>query len=182
MRKIIASEFLTLDGVMEAPEKWSFPFQNDETAKFKSDELFASDALLLGRETYQIFEASWPSRTGEFADRMNGLPKFVASTTLKKAGWNNSKLIKGGIAEEVTWLKQQPGGNLLIVGSATLVHTLMQHGLIDEYRFMIMPILLGSGRQFFKEGSDRITVRLVDRRPFSSGAIALIYHADGKSS
>src|SRR5881397_3656855 len=111
MRKVVVSEFVTLDGVMEAPDKWSFPFWNDEIAKFKFDELSASDALLLGRVTYQGFAAAWPHMTekeGKYADMMNGYPKFVVSTTLGKPEWNNSKLIKKSVAEEVSKLKQQP--------------------------------------------------------------------------
>lgn len=167
---------------MEAPEKWSFPFQNDETTKFKFDELFASGALLLGRATYQTFEASWPSRKGEFADRMNGLPKFVVSTTLEEAAWTNSTLIHGDVPVEVSRLKQHSEEDILIVGSATLVRTLIQHGLIDEYRFMIMPILLGSGRHFFQDGQNRTTLSLVERKPFSTGAIALIYQTASKAN
>ncbi len=174
MRRVIVSEFVTLDGVFEAPEKWSFPFQNDETAKFKSDELFASDALLLGKVTYQIFAASWPSRTGEFADRMNSLPKYVVSTTLKKVEWNNSSLIKGNVVEEVSKLKQQPGQDILIAGSGELVHTLMQHDLIDEYRLMVFPVVLGSGKRPFRDGSNT-TLRHVETRTFGSGVVALTY-------
>lgn len=129
MRKVIVTEFITLDGIVEAPEKWSFPFWNDEIAKFKHDELFASDALLLGRVTYQGFAAAWPSRTDEtgFADRINSLPKFVVSTTLDKVEWNNSSLIKdtNHLADEISKLKQQLGQNLLIYGSPQLVQSLM---------------------------------------------------------
>lgn len=142
MRKVIVSMFVTLDGVMEDPggaEKfkhggWTLPYWDEEIGKFKFAELFASDALLLGRVTYQGFADAWPSRTDEagFADRMNSLPKFVVSTTLEEVGWNNSRLIKGNIAEEVSKLKQQPGQDILIAGSGELVHTLMQHDLIDE--------------------------------------------------
>ncbi len=159
MRKVIVSEYVTLDGVMEDPgggEKsehggWSFQFWNEEAAKYKFDELFASDALLLGRVTYQGFAKAWPSMTDEhgFADRMNGLPKFVVSTTLEEVEWNNSRLIKGNIAEEVYKLKQQPGQDILVAGSGELVHTLMQHDLIDEYRIMVHPVVLGSGKRLF---------------------------------
>ncbi len=114
---------------------WSFRFWNEEAAKFKFDELFASDTLLLGRVTYQIFADTWPSRTDEqgFADRMNSLPKYMVSTTLAKAEWNNSHVIRGNVAEEVSRLKQQPGQNIMVDGSARLVQTLMQHNLVDEY-------------------------------------------------
>src|SRR5436305_2996163 len=120
MRKLVVSEYVTLDGVMEAPNKWSFQFWNEEAAQFKFDELFASDALLLGRVTYQGFAAAWPSMKDEagFGDRMNGLPKYVVSTTLEEAAWNNSTLIKENVAEAVAALKQQPGQDILVAGSA----------------------------------------------------------------
>src|SRR5437868_9157557 len=147
MRKVVVSMSLSVDGVMEDPggaEKfehggWTIPYWDDEIGKFKFEELFASDALLLGRVTYQGFAAAWPSQADEagFADRMNSLPKYVVSTTLEELEWNNSRLIKGNVAEEVAKLKQQPGQAILIAGSATLIHTLMQHDLIDEYRLLV---------------------------------------------
>jgi dihydrofolate reductase len=140
MRRVVVSEFVSLDGVMEAPDKWHFQFWHEEMGKYKYDELFASDALLLGRVTYEGFAAAWPSRAGDddFADRMNDLPKYVVSTSLEESlEWNNSSLIKGNTAEEVSRLKQQPGQDILIAGSADLVNTLMPYGLIDEYRLMI---------------------------------------------
>ncbi len=187
MRKVIVSEFVTLDGVMEDPggaEKfehggWTMPYWNEEIGKFKFDELFASDALLLGRVTYQGFAAAWPSRTDEagFADRMNSLPKFVVSTTLGKVEWNNSRLIKGNVAEEVSKLKQQPGQDILIAGSGELVHTLMQHDLIDEYRLLVYPVVLGSGKRLFQDGS-KTTLRLVETKRFDSGVVLLHYQPD----
>src|SRR5947199_1889671 len=130
MRKVIATEYVTLDGVMEEPGMWSFPFFNDELAKYKYDELFASGALLLGRVTYQGFAAAWPTMTGtgEFGERMNSMPKYVASTTLKETEWNAS-LIEGDVAEAVSTLKRQPGRDLLVAGSGVLVRTLLQHDL-----------------------------------------------------
>ena len=184
MRKVIVSEFVTLDGVMEDPggaEKferggWTMPYWNEEIGKVKFDELFASDALLLGRVTYQGFAAAWPSMTDEagFADRMNSLPKFVVSTTLEKVEWNNSRLIKGNVAEEVSKLKQQPGQDILIAGSGELVHTLMQHDLIDEYRLLVYPVVLGSGKRLFKDGS-KTTLRLIETKTFRSGVVLLSY-------
>lgn len=176
MRKVVVTEFLTLDGVMEAPEKWTSPFGNEEIAKYKFDELFASDALLLGRVTYQGFAAAWPSRTDEsgFADRMNSLPKFVASTTLRELKWNNSSLIKENVAEGISRLKQQPGQNILIYGSGALVHTLAQHDLIDEYRLLVYPVVLGSGKRLFKDGSDT-ALKLAETQAFSTGVVALHY-------
>ena len=176
MRKIIATEYLTLDGVMEAPNKWSGPFWNDEAAQFKFDELFASDALLLGRVTYQGFAAAWPSMTDEagFADRMNGLPKFVVSTTLDTAEWNNSRLIKANVADEVRALKQQPGQDILLAGSADLVDSLMQDDLIDEYRLMVHPVVVGHGKRLFREGRAK-TLQLIGTKTLSSGIIILAY-------
>lgn len=185
MRRVVVTEYVTLDGVMEDPGGgdgtthggWSFQFWSEEAGKFKFDELFASDALLLGRVTYEGFAKAWPSRTDEagFADRMNSLPKFVVSKTLEKVEWNNSKLIKGNIAEEVYKLKQQPGQDILVCGSGQLVHTLMQHDLIDEYRIMVHPVVLGSGKRLIKDGSEMKVLRLVDTKIFGSGIVVLYY-------
>jgi dihydrofolate reductase len=188
MRRLIATEYVTLDGVVEAPGGedslgarggWSFSFWDEEAAKFKLDELFASDTLLLGRVTYQIFAAAWPSRTDEqgFADRMNSLPKYIVSTTLEKAEWNNSHLIKANVVEEISKLKQQPGQSILVYGSANLVDTLMQHNLIDEYRLMIFPIVLGIGKRLFRDGSST-TLKLVETQTFSSGVVVLTYEPE----
>jgi dihydrofolate reductase len=185
MRKVVVSEYLTLDGVMQDPGGvgeieqggWTIPYWNDEIAKFQFDGLFASDALLLGRVTYQGFAAAWPSmepEEGEFAVRMNNLPKYVVSTTLEKVEWNNSQLITGDVAQAVAKLKQQPGQDILIAGSAALVQTLMQHNLIDEYRLLVYPVVLGSGKRLFGEGSTT-NLRLVETRTFSSGVVALTY-------
>ncbi|SRR5450759_1068680 len=190
MRKLVVTEYVTLDGVMEDPGGsegtkhggWSFQFWNQKAAKVKPDELFASDALLLGRVTYQGFAKAWPSMTDElgFADRMNGLPKFVVSTTLEKAECNNSRLIRENIPEEVSRLKRQPGQDILVAGSRELVHTLLQHDLIDEYRLMVHPVVLGSGKRLFPDGSDMKVLRLVDTRTFSSGIVLLSYQPDKK--
>jgi Dihydrofolate reductase len=190
MRKLVATEYLTLEGVMEAPGSetslgerggWSFLFSSDEHRQFKFDELLASDALLLGRVTYEIFAASWPSGTGEFADRMNGLPKYVVSTTLQKAEWNNSHLISDAthVVEEVVKLKQQPGKDILLTGSADLMHTMRQHNLIDEYHFMVYPIVLGTGKRLFKDGNNT-TLKLIKSQTFSTGVVVLIYQPDTK--
>jgi len=177
MRKVIATEYVMLDGVMEEPGQWSFPFWNDEAAQYKSEELFASDALLLGRVTYQGFAAAWPTMTdtGEFGEKMNSMPKYVASTTLEELAWNNSRLINGNVVEEVSALKQQPGQDLLLAGSGVLVHTLMQHDLIDEYRLMVHPIILGSGKRLFRDGGAMKTLKLVETKTFSSGVVVLSY-------
>jgi dihydrofolate reductase len=178
MSRVVVTEFVTLDGVMEAPDKWSFPYWNEQAAKFKRDELFESDALLLGRVTYQGFADAWPSRTDEegFADRMNSLPKFVVSTTLNQVDWNNSKLIKSNVAEELARLKQQPGQGILIYGSGQLVNSLMPHGLIDEYRLMVYPLVVGSGKRLFRDGRDTTALKLVETETFSTGVVVLRYH------
>jgi dihydrofolate reductase len=184
-RRVVVSEFVTLDGVMQGPggaepgfehAGWSMAYWHEEIARFKFDELVASDALLLGRVTYQGFAAAWPSASDEqgFADRMNGLPKFVVSTTLNTVEWNNSHLIKGNIAAEVSSLKQQPGQDILIGGSATLVQTLMRHDLIDEYRLLVYPVVLGSGKRIFKDGTTT-TLSLVESRALPTGVVLVRY-------
>ena len=189
MSNVVVTEFLTLDGVMEAPGgefhpdgkgAWTFQFFNDEAGKFKFNELFAADALLLGRVTYQHFAAAWPSMTDEegFADRMNSLPKFVASTTLQEPLEWNATLIQGDVAEAVSKLKQQPGQDILICGSADLVHTLMQYDLIDEFRLMLFPVILGSGKRLFRERIASTALRLVETKTFSSGVVVLSYAPD----
>jgi dihydrofolate reductase len=189
MRKVFVTEFVSLDGVMEDPggaEKfvhggWTMPYWSDEIGKFKLDELFSSDALLLGRVTYQGFAAAWPSRTDQegFAQRMNSLPKYVVSTTLDKAEWNNSHLIKGNIPKEVSQLKKQPGQDIMVAGSNRLVHTLMQHDLIDEYRLLVYPVVLGSGKRLFGDVS-KATLRPVETKMFSSGVVLLRYQPNSK--
>lgn len=187
MRKIVVSEFVTLDGVIQDPggvgeiERggWNIPYVNDEFAKYKFDELSASDALLLGRVTYQGFAAAWPDAShtetgGDYATMMNSYPKYVVSTTLDQAAWNNSHLIKANVVEEVSKLKQQPGKDILVFGSGELVQMLMQHGLIDEYHLQIHPVVLGSGKRLFRDGSTT-NLRLVETQTFSSGVVALTY-------
>jgi dihydrofolate reductase len=182
MRKIVVSEFLTLDGVMEDPG-WTFPYWNDKIATFKLDELFASDALLLGRLTYQGFAGAWPSRTDEegYADRMNNLPKYVVSTTLEMAEWNNSTLIKENVVAQISELKQQPGQSILVFGSGTLVQTLVQHDLVDDFVLLLYPLVLGKGKRLFREGSN-VMLRLVESQVFSSGVVALSYQPDRKQA
>ena len=136
MRKIIVTEFMTLDGVMEAPENWAFDFQNEETGEFKTKELFKSDTILVGEVTYTIFAESWPSRTGDFADRMNSIPKYVVTTNDGELTWNNSHVIKENIVEEIARLKQQPGKDILVPGSGVLVQTLLDNDLVDELRLL----------------------------------------------
>jgi len=184
MRKVVATEYVTLDGIFDDPGGgdgtqhggWSFQFWNEEAAKFKYDELFASDALLLGRVTYEGFAKAWPTMTGtgEFGERMNSLPKYVVSTTLQELTWNNSHLISENVAEEIAKLKQQEGKDILLSGSGKLVRVLMQHDLIDEYRLMVHPTILGSGKRLF-DGSEVKVLKLVKTKSFSSGIVVLSY-------
>jgi len=183
MKKIVVSEFVTLNGVAEEPGKWSFPFWNEEISKFKFDELFSSDALLLGRETYQGFAKAWPSMTDTagYAKRMNSFPKHVASQTLEKLEWNNSHLIRGNIEKEVAKLKQQPGLDLLTFGSGQLVNALMQHDMIDEYLFLVYPIIWGNGKRLFSDPS-KSGLKLVETKSFSSGVVLLRYQTNRKQA
>jgi dihydrofolate reductase len=174
MGKIVAVEYVSLDGVMEEPS-WSGPYFNEELQKFQYDNLFESDALLLGRVTYEGFKSAWPGMSDEagFADRMNGLPKHVATTTLMEPEWNAS-FIRGDVAEAVTRLK---GANrtLLINGSAQLVNYLGGHGLIDEYRLMIYPVLVGGGRRLFDADGPKGAFTLTKSRTTESGVTILNY-------
>ncbi len=175
MRKVVVSEFVTLDGVFEDPA-WTFPFRSEEGERYKLAELQAADALLLGRVTYEGFAAAWPGmaeQTGEYGAMMNGYPKYVASTTLDTVEWNAS-VLKGEIADEVAGLKRQPGRDLLVFGSGRLVETLLRHNLIDEYRLLVFPVVLGRGRRLFPEGF-ATTLHLVEAKTFSSGVVALTY-------
>jgi dihydrofolate reductase len=179
MRNLIVTEFVALDGACEAPEKWTSPYWNEEISKFKHDELFASGALLLGRRTYEGFAAAWPSRSDEtgFADRMNGLPKHVVSTTLERLEWANSRLINGEVAKAVAELKQQTGQDLLVYGSGALVQSLTDADLVDDYRLIVYPVLLGEGKRLFTGRTHR-KLKLAETRPFSSGAVLLRYSRD----
>jgi dihydrofolate reductase len=161
---------------MEDPT-WTFPYWNDEIAQFKGEETSAREPLLLGRVTYQGFAAAWPQSQDEGAAYFNSTRKYVVSTTLDKVEWNNSTLIKDNIVEEITELKQQDGQDLVVHGSATLVQTLMQHDLVDRYRLLVYPVVLGKGKHLFQEGTTA-TLKLVETRSFSSGVVALIYEPD----
>jgi dihydrofolate reductase len=177
VRKIVVTEFLSVDGVMEEPS-WTFPYWNDEIAKFKGEESSASDALLLGRVTYQGFAAAWPESKDEGADYFNSVRKYVVSNTLEEPlEWTNSTLIKANIVEEITNLKQQDGKDITVHGSATLVQALMQHDLVDRYRLLVYPVVLGKGKRLFKEGIPA-TLKLLGSQSFSSGVVALVYEPD----
>jgi dihydrofolate reductase len=177
MRKIVVTEFVSLDGVMEEP-RWTFEYWNDEIAKFKGEESSASDALLLGRVTYQGFAAAWPQSKAEGADYFNNVRKYVVSETLEEPlEWNNSTLIKDNIVEQITNLKRQEGKDIAVHGSATLVQTLMRHDLVDGYRLLVYPVVLGKGKRLFGEEIPA-TLNLLRSRSFSSGVVALVYEPD----
>ena len=194
MRRVIVSEFVSLDGVIEDPggaegfDRGGWSFRSDrgpEGDEFKFEELAAADALLLGRVTYEGFAAAWPKmeeQTGEYGAWMNGYPKHVASTTLEEPlEWNNSTLIKVDVAEEVSRLKEQPGKDILVFGSGELVRTLMKHDLIDEYRLMVFPIVVGKGKRLFGDVGETRDLRLVDTKPVGpDGVLVLIYRLVGK--
>lgn len=178
MRKLVVSEFMSLDGIIENP-LWTFFYWNDEIANFKHAELFASDSLLLGRMTYQGFAQTWPSRVDEqgYAERMNALPKAVVTSTLDNLEWNNSRAIKGDLVQEVNRLKQGAGEDILLLGSGKLVQALMARDLVDQYNLLIYPIVLGKGRRLFDESRDT-KLKLVESKFFSSGVVAPIYRPD----
>ena len=177
MRKLVITEFLSLDGVMEDP-RWTFKYWNDEIAAFKGEETSASDTLLLGRVTYEGFAEAWPQRKDEGAEYFNNVRKYVVSKTLEEPlSWNNSTLVKGDIAEQVTDLKRQDGSDITVHGSATLAQTLMRHDLVDVYRLLVYPVVLGGGKRLFGEGIPA-NLELLESRSFGSGVVALIYGPD----
>lgn len=186
MRRLVVSEFVTLDGVIEGPghdehrdgkNAWALRYASEAQQKYKVDEVFEAGALLLGRVTYQIFAAFWPTAPKDegFADRMNAIPKYVVSTSIQEAAWQNSTVIKGDVVGEIAELKREPGGDIFIHGSADLVNSLIGHDLIDEYRIMIFPVVLGSGKHLFRDGRDTTHLRLVDTRTFGSGVVVHTY-------
>jgi dihydrofolate reductase len=178
MRKIIVSTFVTLDGVMEAPETWSFDFHSEDTLKGALELLIASDALLLGRTTYEAFAGSWPGRQDPmgFADKMNSMPKHVVSTTLTDPTWNGTEVISDDVLERVRELKEGDGGHLLMYGSATLMRSLMEHDLIDEFRFLLNPVVVGHGARLFPEGTPRKALALAGVTPLDGGMTVLLFH------
>ena len=186
MGKLVVSEFISVDGIVEDPGGsegtpqggWSFRHPAPGSEAFKLDELKAGDALLLGRVTYDGFAAAWPAMeetTGDFGPRMNSMPKFVVSTTLTEATWRNSTIISGDVPIQVAKLKEQYDGDILVYGSATLVDTLRQNGLIDEYRLMIHPVLVGSGKRLFREGSVPGDLALVESLSVGPDVTVLTY-------
>jgi dihydrofolate reductase len=175
MRKIVASTFITLDGVMENPHLWSSQFFDEDYNKFNTELLFASDTLLLGRETYVGFAAVWPTRSDPFSDRINAMPKYVVSKTLDTLAWNNSTQIKANVVEEVTKLKQQPGENILIYGCGDLALLLAQNGVLDELHFWIHPVVRGDGQRIFNGSNDVPALKHLSTQTLGSGIVIGIY-------
>jgi dihydrofolate reductase len=184
MGRIVVTEFVSLDGVIEDPGGsenfkhggWSFEFdRGEEGNKFKLDETLDTEALLLGRVTYEGFADAWPSREGEFADKFNNMPKYVVSSTLKDPEWNNSTVLDGDVAESVAKLRDEQDGDVVVHGSAQLVQTLLDQDLVDELRLMVFPVVLGSGKRLFGETSDKKGLRLADSRTVGDGVAILVY-------
>lgn len=185
----MVTEFVSIDGVFEDPGGaesfkyggWTFKFdRGEEGDKFKYDELMQTDAALLGRVTYQGFAEAWPSRTGEFADKLNNMPKYVVSTTLKEdeLEWNNSHLIKEDVVQAISKLKQQPGGDIMVAGSGQLVNTLLEHHLVDQINLMVFPVVLGNGKKLFKEIENQAVFQLAEvKQVGKDGVVILIYQS-----
>jgi dihydrofolate reductase len=192
MGRIVVTEFVSVDGVMEAPgpdgrgfkhEGWTFNIsRGEEGDKFKLDETLNAEAQLLGRVTYEGFASAWPSVKDEFGDKFNNMPKYVVSSTVEKAEWNNSTVLKGDVVEEVSKLKQRLDGDIVVHGSAQLVQTLLSHDLVDELRLMVFPVVLGSGKRLFGESSEMKRLRLVDSKTVGDGVAILIYRPVGKEA
>ena len=177
MRKIVAGLFVSLDNVYESPDQWHFPYFNDEMGEAVSSQMAAADAMLLGRVTYEEFAAYWPHQTDAdvgLARHMNETPKYVVSSTLDSLEWQNSMLIRGDVAEELNRLKQQPGKDISITGSGTLVRNILRDGLLDELRLLVHPIVVGSGKRLF-EGADQKPLELLESKTFSTGVLYLTY-------
>jgi dihydrofolate reductase len=185
MGRIVVTEFVSLDGVMQAPgggedfkhAAWSFEIdRGDEGDKFKLDETLDSEALLLGRVTYEGFAAAWPTRDeGEFSNKFNSMPKYVVSSTLENPEWNNSTVLKGDLVEEVKRLRDEADGDIVVHGSAQLAQALLENDLVDELRLMVYPVVLGTGKRLFGETSDKKSLRLVDSKTVGDGVAVMIY-------
>jgi dihydrofolate reductase len=191
MGRIVVTEFISLDGVVEDPggsehfERGGWAFETNRGAegdKFKLDETMASEALLLGRVTYEGFAASWPSREGEFADKFNSMPKYVVSSTLRDPQWTNTTVLGGDVVEKVAKLRQERDGNVVVHGSARLVQTLLDHGLVDELRLMVFPVVLGAGKRLFGDISAKKRLRLSDSKTVGDGVTILIYQPAGEEA
>jgi dihydrofolate reductase len=188
MGRIVVTEFISLDGVIEDPGGsedfryggWSFQIsRGDEGDQFKLDETMSAEALLLGRRTYEGFAEAWPPREGEFADKFNNMPKYVVSSTLKDPDWTNSTVLDGDLVEQVSRLKQDVDGDVVVHGSAQLVQGLVEHGLVDEMRLMVFPVVLGTGKRLFGETSDKHSLRLADSKIVGDGVAILVYEPAG---
>ena len=184
MGRIVVTEFVSLDGVVEDPGGaedykyggWSFEFnRGDEGDRFKLDEALGADALLLGRVTYQGFADAWPTRDGEFADKFNEMPKYVVSSTLQDPEWNNSTVLEGDLGEAVAKVRDQHDGDVVVHGSPQLVQALIEADLVDELRLMVFPVVLGSGKQLFGDTADKKTLKLTDSRVVGDGVAILVY-------
>jgi len=186
MGKIVVTEFVSLDGVMEAPgggeqykhQGWTFEVDRGaEGDKFKLEETINAEALLLGRTTYEGFAAAWPSMEGEFADKFNGMPKYVVSSTLSEPTWNNTTVLGGDFVEQVTKLKQNVDGEIVVHGSAQLAQALLEHDLVDELRLMVFPVVLGSGKRLFGQASEKKPLRLTSSQTAGDGIALLVYES-----
>jgi dihydrofolate reductase len=183
VRKMVAVELVSVDGVMESPERWAFSYSNEEMEEANVAGMAASDALLLGRVTYEGMAAFWPHQPGgtPMVDYINSVRKYVVSATLEEPlEWNNSTLIKGNVAEEIIELKRQPGKDITILGSGALVRSLLREGLLDELRLMIHPVVLENGKRLFEDGENRKALELVDSRTFGTGVLYVIYRPAGQ--
>jgi dihydrofolate reductase len=189
MAKLIVTEFVSLDGVMEDPGGaedfkyggWTFEIDRGEGDKFKLDETMESDGLLLGRVTYEGFAAAWPQREGEFADKFNSMPKYVVSSTLEDSEWNNTTVLSGDVPDEVAKLKREQDGNIYVHGSGQLAQMLIENDLVDELHLMVFPVVLGSGRRLFGDTSDKKRLQLVESRAVGDGVLILIYERAAQS-
>ena len=183
MRKIVAAEFLSLDGVMESPDQWHFDYFSDEMGQAVGEGFAASDALLMGRVLYEEWSAYWPNQNPEenpVAATMNGVRKYVVSTTLEgPLEWNNATLIGENVAEELSEIKRQPGKDIVISGSGALVRSLLDDGLIDELKLMVHPVVVGRGKRLFEDGGKQTALELVDSRTFATGVVYLTYRPAG---
>jgi len=175
MRKIVSGLFISLDGIIEDANNWIGPWFDPELGQAVGSMIAAQDAMLLGRVTYYEFAAHWPQQTGEMADTMNGTAKYVVSGTLESADWQNSTLIRGDAAAEIAELKQRPGKNIGMTGSATLVAWLLREGLLDELHLLVFPVVLGSGKRLFATPGDKLPLRLIDSATFQTGVVHLTY-------
>jgi dihydrofolate reductase len=178
MRKIVANFFISLDGVVERPDQWHFPYFNDEMGEVVGQGMAESDTMLLGRRTYEEFAGYWPQQPSDVppADHMNNTPKIVVSNTLATADWQNSRIVRGNeVVEELTRLKQQDGKNIGTVGSATLVRSLLRDGVVDELHLLVHPLVVGSGKRLFEEGTGQVPLALRSSKAFSTGVLHLVY-------